>query len=102
MTSNLEVAICDLKKKEINIPLQQHDMPTVLRIMGFRFFFYSEEGNEPPHIHVEKGDARGKYWTDPIEMAYMKGFTRQDIRRAEKIIGEYRGLINDTWHEYFS
>jgi len=30
-------------------------MPTVLRIEGFRFHFYSDEGNEPPHIHVEYG-----------------------------------------------
>ena len=28
-------------------------MPTVLRIDGHRFFFYSLEGQEPPHIHVE-------------------------------------------------
>ncbi|WP_414707529.1 DUF4160 domain-containing protein [Rhodoferax sp. UBA5149] len=28
-------------------------MPTVLRISGFRFHFYSDERMEPPHIHVE-------------------------------------------------
>ncbi|MCI0750676.1 MAG: DUF4160 domain-containing protein [Flammeovirgaceae bacterium] len=28
-------------------------MPTVLRIGPFRFHFYSDERNEPPHIHVE-------------------------------------------------
>ena len=27
-------------------------MPSVLRVSGFRFFFFSNEGNEPPHIHV--------------------------------------------------
>lgn len=31
-------------------------MPTVLRVDGYRFFFYSNEGNEPPHIHVESGE----------------------------------------------
>ncbi len=35
-------------------------MPTVLRIDGFRFFFYSDEGSEPPHIHAEKGDGVAK------------------------------------------
>lgn len=31
-------------------------MPVILRINGFRFFFYSNEGNplEPAHIHVMK------------------------------------------------
>ena len=28
-------------------------MPTVLNIRGYRFFFFSMEGSEPPHIHVE-------------------------------------------------
>lgn len=31
-------------------------MPTVLRVAGYRFFF-SNEGNEPPHIHVEHDEA---------------------------------------------
>ena len=35
-------------------------MPTVLRIDGFRFFFYSLENNEPPHIHMRGGLERGQ------------------------------------------
>jgi hypothetical protein len=27
-------------------------MPTLLRIGSFRFHFYSDEGSEPPHVHV--------------------------------------------------
>ena len=39
-------------------------MPTVLRVFRFRFFFYSLEGSEPPHIHVEHGDNIAKFgWT---------------------------------------
>lgn len=40
-------------------------MPTFLLINGFRFFFYSDEGDEPCHIHVKKGSGRGKVWLDP-------------------------------------
>jgi hypothetical protein len=29
-------------------------MPTLGRIGPFRFFFYSNEGAEPPHIHVQQ------------------------------------------------
>jgi hypothetical protein len=32
-------------------------MPTVLRLKGHRFYFYSHEPNEPPHVHVDKGGA---------------------------------------------
>jgi hypothetical protein len=27
-------------------------MPTIYRENGFRFFFYTHEGNEPAHVHV--------------------------------------------------
>ena len=36
-------------------------MPTVLRIKGYRFFFFSMEGDEPPHIHIEHGDKVGEF-----------------------------------------
>ena len=31
-------------------------MPTILLVMGWRFFFFANEGHEPMHIHVEKGE----------------------------------------------
>jgi hypothetical protein len=31
-------------------------MPTALRLGPYRFFFYSLENREPPHIHVEEGE----------------------------------------------
>lgn len=44
-------------------------MPTLLRIEGFRFFFYSSERQEPPHVHVENADGEAKLWLQPVEMA---------------------------------
>jgi hypothetical protein len=34
-------------------------MPTVFRQGRFRFYFFSNERNEPPHVHVESGDGYG-------------------------------------------
>ncbi|WP_409988699.1 DUF4160 domain-containing protein [Cellvibrio sp.] len=41
-------------------------MPVILRLNGFRFFFYSNEGNplEPAHIHVSKDGDEAKIWLD--------------------------------------
>ena len=39
-------------------------MPTIIFLKGWRFFFYANERNETPHIHVSKGDAEGKFWLD--------------------------------------
>ncbi|MCK5463385.1 MAG: DUF4160 domain-containing protein, partial [Bacteroidales bacterium] len=49
-------------------------MPTVLRVKGYRFFFFSNEGNEPIHIHVEKAESYVKFWLDPIRIAFEFGF----------------------------
>ena len=40
-------------------------MPTILFVLGWRLFFYSNEGNEPMHIHARKGEAECKFWLFP-------------------------------------
>ena len=41
-------------------------MPTILRDGPYRCFFYSGEGREPPHVHVERDDAVAKFWLHPV------------------------------------
>ena len=43
-------------------------MPTVLQIGPYRFHFYSDEANEPAHIHVRTSDGEYKFWLDPINL----------------------------------
>ena len=45
-------------------------MPTLLRVEGFRFFFFSNEGQEPPHVHVSKDDGVAKLWLAPLQLVY--------------------------------
>ena len=77
-------------------------MPTILRTNGFRFFFYSNENDEPAHVHVEKGDAEGKIWLEPtLAAAYFGGFSG-----AEQIDIMYIAASNlknflIKWYEYF-
>lgn len=48
-------------------------MPTVMRIGAFRFYFYSHEPNEPPHIHIDRGEATIKVWLGSLEVARSRG-----------------------------
>ena len=48
-------------------------MPTILYIYGWRLFFYSNEKNEPIHIHVQKGDFEGKFWLKIEDKVRRKG-----------------------------
>ena len=55
-------------------------MPEVLRVRDFRFFFFSREGQEPRHIHVEQAERYAKFWLEPIELAEARGFRGAELR----------------------
>jgi hypothetical protein len=76
-------------------------MPTVLRIGSYRFHFYSDEGKEPPHIHIETTEGECKFWLDPIRLARNNGVPAYDIRQIEKLIFEHNELLKDKYYEYF-
>jgi hypothetical protein len=76
-------------------------MPTVRRIGATRFFFFSNEGTEPPHIHVEHGGAVAKFWLDPVSLAYSSRFGGHELRRLERQVSEYRESFLEAWHDHF-
>lgn len=79
-------------------------MPTILMVMGWRFFFYANEGDEPIHIHCQKGEKDCKYWIDQenfdVEEAYSYNMNNKDKRRVKKIIFEYFEYIEDEWNKF--
>lgn len=77
-------------------------MPTVLRLLGFRFFFYSNEGNEPPHIHVRNGGNEAKFWLIEVALASNHGFSSKELRQIRNIILENRDYFIESWEEYFA
>ena len=78
-------------------------MPTILMINGFRFFFFSADGNEPVHVHVKKGDGDGKIWILPqLEISYLIDFTAKEEKQIMEIITEKKDLIIEKWNEYFN
>ena len=80
-------------------------MPTVLFVFGWRFFFYSNEGTEPIHIHAEKGDMECKYWilVDEVEIkeAFSHNLTSSAQREVKKIIYQHFDIIVLAWNEHF-
>jgi hypothetical protein len=77
-------------------------MPTVLRVFGYRFFFYSLEGSEPPHIHVEHGDNVAKFWLEPIELVESHGFRSHELNRLRALVIEHRVRLQEAWNAHFS
>lgn len=79
-------------------------MPTVLLILGWRLFFYSNEGDEPMHVHAKKGDAQAKYWLDEdrfeIRQAWAHGLTPRLEREVRRIIFGHFDLLTAAWHQH--
>jgi hypothetical protein len=71
------------------------------RFGSARFFFYSNESTEAPHVHVERADAVAKFWLDPVSLASFSRFRAHELRRLSKIVSEHRQEFLEAWHEYF-
>lgn len=79
-------------------------MPKIFDKDGFRFFFYSNEGNprEPIHVHIKKGENNAKFWLKPeIILDENYGFSSKEINWIEEQVYRELKLIEDTWNEFF-
>lgn len=74
-------------------------MPTVRSISGpYRFFFYSFDCNEPPHVHVSRERRLCKFWLTPVVLATNDGFSAVELKRIRGIIVKNRDRIMEAWH----
>ncbi len=75
-------------------------VPTILRIRGYRFYFYAREGIEPAHVHIEKGGGAIKVWLGDVTVAKTKGLKPAEIREALGLVREHRLMLVGAWHEF--
>lgn len=80
-------------------------MPTVLRLDGFKFFFYSDEGTplEPAHIHVLKAGSEAKFWLVPkVQLARNDGFDAKTLRKITATLTNHRDQLEEAWNDHFA
>ena len=77
-------------------------MPTVLRSGPYRFFFYSGDGDEPPHIHVERDQSIAKFWLDPLRLERSGGLNRGEISRIMQLVNDHIQLLRQAWDGFFN
>lgn len=73
-------------------------MPTFLREKGFRFSVFANECDEPPHIHVRKGEADAKFWLISLRITYNHGFLNSDLKAIEKILKQRQDYLLNEWN----
>lgn len=80
-------------------------MPKVFEWQGYKFFFFSNEGEplEPCHIHVRKGESTAKFWIIPnISLSRSYKINAAQLKKIEKVILERKAEIEEKWNEYFN
>jgi hypothetical protein len=77
-------------------------MPTILRVGAYRFYFYSHEPNEPPHVHIDRDDSTAKFWLNEVRLANNIGFKAKELKDLEEIVKNNQNNLMAAWNEYFS
>ena len=80
-------------------------MPVVFREAGFRFHFFSKEGNprEPVHVHVARPGGDAKLWLYPeVRVAYNHRLNARELRVVQEIAIRRRQEIENAWNAHFA
>ena len=80
-------------------------MPTIRWIGSVRFYFFSADRTEGPHIHVQKersfAEFWAKFWLEPVSLAGASGWKPHELRRIERLVHAFAPQFLRSWHEFF-
>jgi hypothetical protein len=76
-------------------------MPTVFRQGPYRFYFFSHESNEPPHVHVDRDVSSAKFWLPQVALARNAGFSAKELGEIARIVRAEQTRLQEAWNGYF-
>lgn len=76
-------------------------MPTVMKLYGFRFFFFSNEESRM-HIHIEREGLEAKIWLDSFEIASNYGFKSHELLIIQQLVKKYEKEFKKAWISHFN
>jgi hypothetical protein len=76
-------------------------MPEALREGPYIFFFYSNDGNEPRHVHVRIENRYAKFWIEPVELEYSRRMRPSEVRKVRSIIEKNKIELISEWDAFF-
>ena len=75
-------------------------MPTIFKIDGYRFFFFSDE-HTPEHIHIEKADAYARIEIENLKVTDSYNLNSKELKKLLKLVSENKEKLQGAWNEYF-
>ncbi len=80
---------------------QGFKLPTILKIDGFRFFFFSNE-HSPEHIHIEKGDTYARIELESLKVTDSYNLDSKDLKKLVALVKKNKEKLQGDWNEYFT
>jgi hypothetical protein len=78
-----------LRSTAIGLGYSVRVSPTVLRVKGFRFYFFSRE-EARPHVHAQHAEGEAKFWIEPIvDLHANYGLKDKQLADARKLVEEH-------------
>lgn len=74
-------------------------MPTLLRLLGFKFFFYAND-HSPAHVHVLKAERWAKIEIESLQVV-QSTLKAQELKQALEITEQYQTEFMEKWNEWF-
>lgn len=74
-------------------------MPVVLRVKGYKFWFYEADLNERPHVHVGKEGREAKFWLKPVALARAGRLKPMDLQEIKRIIDDNHDFLLRAWEK---
>jgi hypothetical protein len=76
------------------------EMPFII-IEGYRLGFYSNERNEPPHVHVLRGGHEAKLWLKPVQLVHNYGYNHRELSKVMALVQQHEARLLEMWYEHF-
>jgi hypothetical protein len=79
------------------------DLMPAIKIPGpYIIKFYSNENDEPAHVHVKRERKLAKFWIGPVHLESSRGFALHELQKIENLIKEHEHEIEAAWNKHFS
>ncbi|MBF8277541.1 MAG: uncharacterized protein HW390_2614 [Candidatus Brocadiaceae bacterium] len=76
-------------------------VPTII-IEGYKIRFYSSDGNEPPHVHVLRGEKEAKIWLQSMVVERNHRYNKSELNRILKVVQQNRVKLLEIWNAHFN
>jgi hypothetical protein len=76
-------------------------VPTTI-IEAYKFRFYSSDINEPPHMHIIRGEHVAKMWLQPVVVEYNRGYNQSELNYILKLTRQNQHKLLEAWNDHFS